>query len=59
MTSDTEEQPNKPYFEIDYADTDDTSVISGKSYYTITGGGYDYILQTDPILENDSYFIKQ
>lgn len=59
-TSDTTEE-NKLYYRPEYSITNDTSVISEKSYFAQTGGTESYVLQpaSEATLPDDVYFEKQ
>lgn len=64
-TEDTYEHDNKPYYKNIIEPSTDTSVVSGRNYYVVTGGEYEYTLKGSSseirpgILPAASYFIKQ
>lgn len=60
LTSDTTEG-NKPYYNPEYSKTNDTVPVSGKKYFTKSGGTEVYTLQpaSEATLPDDVYFEKQ
>lgn len=60
LSEDLDPVDNKPYFENKYSLSTDETPETGKTYFRKIGGGYDYILQTESILDNNqSYFVKK